>query len=58
MFIPGWLIPTFITVITFGWALFYVDDGGGYFSGVGNVFALIPASIISMISWIIYAILK
>ena len=54
----GWWIPTIITAICVGYALFIHDDGGGMFSGMGNVFLLVPALFISMISWIVYAIFK
>ena len=54
------MIPTIITIWGYCWALFIYDDGsdGGWFSGSGNVFMLIPVSIISTLSWILYAILK
>jgi len=56
--IAAWWIPTAITVIGLIWALFIVDDGGGMFSGIGNMLALIPVSIVSAIAWIIWAIFK
>ncbi len=56
MEIPLWLIPTIITVLSFGYAIFIHDDGGGYFSGIGNLILMVPAGIISTIAWIIYAI--
>ncbi len=55
---PYWLIPTIITVVCYVYAIYIYDDGNGYLSGVGNLFMLIPASIISLISWIVYAIFK
>jgi len=55
---PYWLIPTIITVVCYVYAIYIYDDGGGYLSGMGNVFMLIPASTISLISWIVYAIFK
>lgn len=55
----AWWIPTIITVVGLVWALFIYDDGSsGWLSGIGNIFMLIPVLVISMISWIIYAILK
>jgi EamA domain-containing membrane protein RarD len=39
-----------ITIICFGYAIFVYDDGGGYFSGLGNMLMLVPAGIISTIS--------
>jgi hypothetical protein len=53
-----WWIPTIITAIALFWAMFIVDDGGGYMSGLSNIFALIPALFISCVSWIVYAIFK
>lgn len=56
---PYWLIPTLITIACYVYAIYIYDDGSsGYFSGIGNMFMLIPASIISLISWIIYAVFK
>jgi hypothetical protein len=55
----AWWIPTIITVAGLVWALFIYDDGAsGWFSGLGNVFMLIPVLVVSIISWIIYAIFK
>ena len=54
----GWMIPSLITIAALVWALFIYDDGGGYLSGLGNMFMLVPALGVSLISWIIYAILK
>lgn len=50
-------IPIIITIICFTCATLYPDDKG-YFSGLSNLMLLIPASIISMIAWITYAIVK
>jgi len=56
--IYGWMIPTIITIVCLVYALFIYNDGEGYLSGIGNLFILIPALLISLVSWIIYAILK
>lgn len=56
--IAAWWIPTAITLIGVIWALFIVDDGGGMFSGIGNLLALVPVSVVSAIAWIIWAIYK
>ena len=53
-----WMIPTAITIIGLIWAIYIYDDGGGYFSGMGNVFMLIPVLAISLIAWIVTAIFK
>jgi hypothetical protein len=50
------MLPTIVTIVSLAWALFFVKSDG-YFSGLDNVFALIPALAISCISWILYAIL-
>jgi len=57
---PYWLIPTIITIGCYVYAIYIYDDksGSGFMSGIGNIFMLIPASIISLISWIIYAVFK
>lgn len=56
--IAAWWIPTAITLIGVIWALFIVDDGGGMFSCIGNLIALVPVSVVSAIAWIIWAIYK
>ncbi len=56
--IAAWWIPTAITLIGVIWAVFIVDDGGGMFSGIGNLLALVPVSVVSTIAWIIWAIYK
>jgi hypothetical protein len=54
-----WMIPTLITVLSFSWALFWpFEDGAGFLSGLANLFAFVPASVLSMISWIIAGVLK
>jgi len=56
---PYWLIPTIITIVGFVYAIYiYDNDSNDYFAGMGNIFLLVPVSIISMISWIIYAVFK
>lgn len=54
-----WWIPALITVSGLIWVFFIYDDGAhGYLSGIGNVLMLIPVLFISMLSWIIAAVLK
>ena len=58
---PLWLIPTIITIICYGYVIFIYDNNkydSGYLRGINVLLMLIPASIISLISWIIYAIFK
>jgi len=54
----SWMIPAAITAAGLFWAIYLIDDGPGYFSGISNLLALFPVSIVSTISWIIWAILK
>lgn len=56
--VPGWMVPTAITVLTCGYAIFIHRDSDGYMSGLGNIMLLVPALAVSMITWIIYAIIK
>lgn len=56
--IAAYWIPVSITVIGLIWALFIVDGGGGMFSGMANMFALVPVSVLSAIAWIVWAIFK
>ena len=53
--IPGWILPLTITAASYFYALVVHKDEGGYFSGLGNLLMLVPASIISAIAWMIYA---
>lgn len=53
----SWLIPTIITVICCGYAIFIFDDGDGYGAGLGNIILLVPALFISTLAWIIWGIL-
>lgn len=55
--ITWWMIPTTITVIAVCLALAH-DDGGGMFSGIINMFLLVPALLVSLIAWVIGAIFK
>lgn len=52
----GWMIPLLITFISVGYVVFIYDEGGGMFSGLMNLFLLIPALGISLIAWIGYVI--
>lgn len=56
--ITWWMIPTLITVLSVGYVLFVHKDTGSYFSGIGNIFMLIPALGISLLSWIVAAFMK
>jgi len=53
-----WWIPLMITVAGVFWAIFIVDDGGGVFSGLGNLLALVPVLVVSCVAWIIAGFLK
>lgn len=53
-----WWIPTIITATGLIWALFIVGDGGGMFSGISNLFALIPVMFVSCLAWAIAGALK
>ena len=59
--LTGWMIPTSITFIAIVCAFYFGRDNGnahGFLSELGLIFALVPALIVSLISWIIYAIFK
>ena len=53
-----WAIPTLVTVATCGYALFIHEDGGGAFSGIGNLMLLVPALLVSTLAWAIAGALK
>lgn len=56
--IGWWWIPLAITLIALAAALLPDYDGGGYMSGIGNLFALVPALAVSCLTWIVAAVLK
>ena len=56
--ISWWMVPTTITILSFIYPIFIHDDGGGFGAGIGNILMCIPALFISLISWIVYAVLK
>lgn len=53
-----WWIPAALTLAGVVWAVFFVDSGDGMFSGLNNLFALVPVSIVSAVAWAVAAILK
>lgn len=53
-----WMIPTLITIVSLYWALCVVNGGDGLMSGLANLFALVPALGISLVSWIIFSIVN
>lgn len=52
----SWMIPTAITLAGLFWAVFIVDDGTGYLSGIGNIIALVPVLAVSCVAWIVWGI--
>jgi hypothetical protein len=56
--ISWWMIPTIISIVAIVYVYMKADDGGGMFSGLDNLLALIPALAISLVVWIIAAFLK
>lgn len=56
--ISAYWIPIGITIIGLFWAIFIVDSGNGIGAGLSNALALIPVLFVSMLSWIIYAVVK
>lgn len=48
-----WWIPAIITLAGIIWAIFIVDDGGGFMSGIGNLLAMVPVLVVSCIAWAI-----
>lgn len=54
-----WWIPTAVTVISLGWAIYKINTGkGGSFGAIFDFILLIPALFVSMLAWIVAAILK
>lgn len=56
--ISWWMIPSMITIVGILWAIYGHKDGGSYLSGIGNLLLLIPVLAISLVAWIIAALLK
>lgn len=52
-----WHIPTLITLVMYGWAMFW-PTSGDWLAGIDVLFRMIPASIITIISWIVAGIVK
>lgn len=55
--IAWWVVPTAVTLLSIAIAICWPDEGG-WLSGLTNVLLLIPALFVSMVVWIIFAILK
>ena len=54
-----WMLPALITVGGIVWAVWIYNDGSsGHFSGLGNIFMLIPVLAISCLSWVIWGVMK
>jgi hypothetical protein len=53
-----WWIPTVVSVVGLVWAIFFVDPGDGWFSGLSNIMALIPVLFVSAVAWAIAGALK
>ena len=50
-------IPATITFIAFFWAWVIVGrNDTGFLSGLNNLLATVPASLVSLVAWITYAI--
>jgi hypothetical protein len=53
-----WLIPMAVTIAAFVWALWTSSyDRGGYAEGLVTAFSLLVASIVSLVAWLIWALL-
>ena len=53
-----YVIPAVITVLAIGWAFFWPADRDGMFGSLTTMFMLIPALVVSVISWVIAGVLK
>ena len=53
-----WAIPLIFTIFCFWLAWFKTRHDSGLFAGLGLLFMLVPASLASMLSWIIAAFCK
>tara|TARA_B100001057_G_C22233032_1_gene712751 strand:- start:102 stop:290 length:189 start_codon:yes stop_codon:yes gene_type:complete len=58
--IGAWIVPAFITLIAYGCAIGGTPErSGGYFDfgGIVVVFYLAAATIVSLIAWLVWALL-
>lgn len=55
-----WMLPTAITLIAFATALFWPSDsgGGGWMPDLTPLLLMIPALFVSLVAWIVYAVMK
>jgi hypothetical protein len=51
-------IPIIITILGIAVPLLWPDNSSGWFTGIGTLFYLIPGLLVSLIAWVIYAVLK
>jgi hypothetical protein len=56
--IPWWFLPTIITIAGVAFALVYDGRGTYYGSGLINLFYMVIALGVSLVSWAIAAFLK
>lgn len=56
--VDWWVVPLLVTVFCFWLAWFRTRHDSGFFSGVGLMFMLVPASLVSMLSWVVAGFCK
>lgn len=55
--IGWWIIPLIVTLVAFGWVVMRSTSGGGY-ADIGAFMDLTVALIVTLISWLVWALLR
>jgi hypothetical protein len=53
-----WQIPTGVTILAMLWAFFWPADDDGFLGGITRLFMCVPALFVSLIAWVIAAVVK
>lgn len=54
-----WMLPTAITLIAFATVFLWPSSGGGgWFPDLTPLLLMIPALFVSLVAWVVYAVLK
>jgi len=55
--IGWWIIPTFITILAWGWAMSRRYEQGGYLPDMSVIFYGGAALIVTLFAWMVYGLL-
>lgn len=57
IFLKWWHIPSVVSMLLFLWCLFHKEESGPY-SGIGVMFTVMLALIVSGVLWLAFAVAK